>query len=204
MNSKILLYLFASLLFACAHPQRPVQPVAASRKSVPAAKKVGETGPRPAAKVFEDWELLQLDSAATALRVIYDQSLEASSAEAQAILGCEIKGEEAMGLMMPLKALIDEKLPRELKAYLRQPKTYAQEHQFATCQALCHCGLYASLLESAVVKPGEKQWHRTTLKTLQAKAEALTPDMALKCAQEQRWVCQSDLLQKLRQDSGLD
>lgn len=152
------------------------------------------------AKPPENLNLKQLDSVATALRAIYDRSLMNPSPRVPPVLACDISGEEALNMMMPLKARMDEKIPRELKDYILTPKKYAKANEFSQCAKTCHCGLYASLLSDAVVEATEEGWHKKQLKTLRKKASAQTAEQTLSCAKKQNWFCESQLRQSLSEE----
>lgn len=145
----------------------------------------------------ENLNLEQLDSVATALRAIYDRSLMNPSPRVPPVLACDISGEDALAMMMPLKARMDEKIPRELKDYILTPKKYAKAQKFSQCAKSCHCGLYASLLSDAVVEATEERWHKNKLKWLRQQASKQTPEQTLNCAKKQGWFCESALRQSL-------
>lgn len=179
MRLFLLILLQAVLVTACSSPSTPTQ-----------------ASPMPAAPAAE-LTLAQLSSAATALQVVYDQALDGNPTK---VLDCSISGEEAMGLMMPLKARLDEKLAQEVKVYESKPQAYGKEHAFASCQETCRCGTYAQLLESAHTR--QKGALRQELKKLSFKAKQQTPAQALKCARDQGWLCESPLLRELRAEAA--
>jgi len=203
MKLLSLIVLQAVLLTACSTPG-PKQKAAVEVPPVTEAPKVVVEKPKPvvveAPKVGKEPEhvdLRRLDSVATAMRAIYDQSLLHPAPQVPPMLACDINGEEALSMMMPLKARIDEKVPRELKDYIRAPRQYAKENNFSTCQVTCHCGLYASLLSDAVVESGDESWHKDQLKTLRKKAGGQTVEQTETCARLQTWFCESSLRSEL-------
>lgn len=208
MKLSLLILLQVALLAACSSPSTkravPASPVVTETK--PAAKpKTAAPAPIVVTKVEvvrppENLNLRQLDSAATALRAIYDRSLENSSPMEPTVIACDISGEDAMAMMMPLKGRMDEKIPRELKDYNLRPKAYSKEYQLAECEKTCHCGLYATLLTDAVVESTEETWHKAQLKKIRKKASAQTPEETLACARLQSWFCESALQEELRNE----
>lgn len=158
---------------------------------------------RPAARELpkvrepENLDLRRLDSVATALRAIYDQSLLNPAPRVPSMLACDVSGEEAVAMMMPLKARMDERIPRELKDYIRNPRQYAKDNNFASCQVTCHCGLYAGLVADAVVEAGDEAWHKSQLRSLQRKAASQTTEQTMTCARLQTWFCDSSLRAEL-------
>lgn len=139
-------------------------------------------------------ELETLEGAASAFRTIFDQSLS-SGAPRMKVLACEISGQEAMTLMMPLKARMDPLLQAERARYQKNPRAYAQEKNFAGCEQHCRCGLYARILED--VKGAQAD-----LAALNKKAEAETIEQRLRCAQDQTGLCESPLLRELRAEAA--
>jgi hypothetical protein len=139
-------------------------------------------------------ELESLEGAASAFRTIFDQSLANSPSQTK-VLACDISGQEAMSLMMPLKARMDPLMQAERESFLSDPKGYAQRKNFASCEQHCLCGLYARILED--VNGGQAD-----LALLTKKAEAETPEQRLQCAREQKGLCESQLLKELRAEAA--
>lgn len=139
-------------------------------------------------------ELESLEGAASAFRTVFDQSLSAGTANVK-VLKCEISGPEAMSLMMPLKARMDELMEQERESYIKNPQGYAEKRDFASCEKRCLCGLYARLIENVNGAQGH-------LAALNKKAEEETTEQRLKCAQEQKDLCDSQLLKELRAEAA--
>ncbi len=139
-------------------------------------------------------ELESLEGAASAFRTIFDQSLAGSPSQTK-VLACDISGQEAMSLMMPLKARMDPLMQVERESYLRDPTGYAQKKNFSSCEQHCLCGLYARVLED--VNGGQAD-----LAILNKKAEAETTEQRLQCAREQKGLCESQLLRELRVEAA--
>lgn len=158
------------------------------------------TAPIESTQIVTYSEIKQLDSAATVLRVIYDQSLNRASVRAPNVLSCEIAGDDAIAMLMPLKARMDEILGIEVKTYVANPKAYALKNDFSVCEKSCHCGIYSSILEAAETKPSDLKWHRVQLKVLQEKATKQSDDQSLSCASKQNWFCQSSLHKDLMKE----
>jgi hypothetical protein len=137
---------------------------------------------------------LELEEAALALRLVYDQSL---AAEPQDVLSCEVSGEEALSYMMPLKAQIDVEIEKERKLYENDPKGYAALYKFENCELTCQCAGFARVLEFAVVKSEHKEMLASHLGELNRKA-MLQPVAELKACAQKSKLCGSDLLAKLK------
>lgn len=119
----------------------------------------------------------QLDDAAHVLRFLADGE--------SSLKGCPIEAEEAKKLLLPLHAMIDEKIAEE--------KSTASRRNFDRCEAGCHCGIYSDLAEA----PAEKT-------KLYNKARRLSRKKLLSCAKKSApWFCGSTLLQKLKADAHL-
>jgi hypothetical protein len=139
-------------------------------------------------------ELESLEGAASAFRTIFDQSLAGTAPQAK-VLSCEISGQEAMSLMMPLKARMDPLMQVERESYQKDPQAYAKAKNFAACEERCLCGLYARMLED--VNGGQAD-----LAELNKKAEVETSEQRLTCAQAQKDLCGSQLLKDLRAEAA--
>ena len=199
MKLTFLIFLQAVLITACATSTKNAQDSAQTSSQSDVSKVSEKPKPieKPKPKEPENQDLRHLDSVATALRAIYDQSLLNPSPRVPSILACDINGEEAVAMMMPLKARLDEKIPRELKDYIRSPRKYARENNFANCQVTCHCGLYASLVNDAVVEASDESWHKSTLRALRKKASNQSAEQTTACAKVQSWFCESSLRSEL-------
>lgn len=139
----------------------------------------------------EPTELERLESAASALRTVFDVSLSSATNKPK-VLSCAVDGEVAMKMMMPLKARIDGLLEAEKAAYRQDPKAFAESRNIDRCEETCVCGLYARLFESLDVPALE----------LTKKAEAETQAQRLKCAENlQETLCDSQLLKELRAEA---
>lgn len=140
--------------------------------------------------VQERYSIQELNSAATALRVIADDD------KSKNILGCEITSEKALSMTMPLKALIDEKIRSEVEAYESDPKTYANTEGFEMCAKNCACGVFSDVVEQASERKmpaGSSVAHKRNQSKLRAKASRQSADASATCARKQSWFCGSDL-----------
>lgn len=152
-------------------------------------------------EILGQYSYLELNSAANFLTVIFDRSLEQKTGEAlptpDALNDCQITGDQARDMLMPLKALIDVQVPVERDAYKKDQDAYAAERAFESCGRQCNCGPLATVVEgvylSAFKKRREKTQHQKYQVRLQAKAERLLPHEKLTCARKAEWFCSSQL-----------
>jgi hypothetical protein len=155
------------------------------------------------AELLERHDLLQLNDAATALRVIFDQSLDGKPGDQ--VLECEISGETAQRSLMPLKSLIDTQIEPERDEYLKDPALYVRTRGLETCGSKCACGVFASVLESVPVSAlrtaAAKSNHPKLLKRLQTKASLQKSQESFACAKKQSWFCGSELKSYLERES---
>jgi hypothetical protein len=173
-------------------------PAAASTSNAGASSKVISE-----AELLERHDLLELNGAATALRVIFDKSLDGKNQEP--VLECEISGEQAQRSLMPLKSLIDSQIERERDEYLKDPAMYVRTRGLETCGSKCACGVFASVLESVSVSALKTQKaksnHPKILKRLQTKAALQNSHESLACAKKQSWYCASGLKTHLEREA---
>ena len=140
--------------------------------------------------VLTKYSLQELNSAATALRVVSD------SGKGKEILGCDITDQKALSMMMPIKALIDQQSRAEVESYETDPKGYANTEGFESCAKNCSCGVYSDVVSAASERKmpaGSGVAHKRNVAKLRAKAERQGEDQSLTCARKQTWFCSSDL-----------
>lgn len=186
------------VLSACASESRKPETVKPNAPAVPIVSTTEQ--------ISERYGLKELDAAANALKVVFDQSLAASNdQQGEAVLGCPVKGDDARRMMQPLKALIDEAILKERDQYVADPKSYARDRSFETCAATCSCGSLANVLEpvnAKTLKSANKSMHDRFLVRLQKKAAIQGPDASLACARKQAWFCRSDLQAYLESEAN--
>jgi hypothetical protein len=185
---------------ACGSGQKNPDAAAAPTQEEAAPSKKALTYP----EIVEKYSLMELNDAATAMRVVFDESLKKGPKEQ--VLDCEIAGEQAQGYMMPLKSLIDTQTSKEREEYINDPGGYAKAKGFDTCGARCACGALAGVLEgvsrSELSSPAAKDNHGKYLSRLRTKAKLQSPRESLACAQRQNWFCNSPLRTYIDRESG--
>ncbi len=110
-------------------------------------------------------------------------------------LDCPISSEEALRLINPLHALIDERVQVESELALKNPKEYWDRRSIDTCEQRCECGLWVKVFENAPKAFGLKK-----VEGLRAKAAAQKPSALETCVKDQRWFCKSELRDFLAQE----
>lgn len=141
--------------------------------------------------ILRNYSLEQLDSAANLLVGAADQETQARN-----VLYCKISSAEALRLLQPLHALMDQKIDLFLKKTSRLNQI-SKPNWMRNCRKTCHCGLYASILEK-----GEE----LRLAPLDQKALSYFQNQALQastseintCIRKAVWFCRSSLLDYLR------
>jgi hypothetical protein len=117
----------------------------------------------------------QHDEAANFLMLVADQEKDLKET-------CKITPTEALNLMQPLHAMIDE----ELKS---GPHIITTDLE-ASCVSNCHCGIYSDLAKSKRMK-----------EELFKKAQAIPKKALIACAEKTaRWFCSSNLLKALKSE----
>lgn len=158
-------------------------------------EKASEAAVAPVAVVNQEaiqqkYSLQELNSVANAMKVIADDE------KSQNLLGCEISSQKALSMMMPIKALIDEKTRAEVEGYEADPKGYSNTEGFESCAKNCSCGVYSDVVAAASERKmpaGSSVTHKRNAAKLRAKAERQTSEASLTCARKQSWFCSSDL-----------
>jgi hypothetical protein len=117
-----------------------------------------------------------LDEAANFLALVGDD--EASLKER-----CNISPSEALNLLQPLHAMIDEEMPKFIDKF--------DENHLMNCANDCHCGLYSDLTSNQDRK-----------ETLFDEAKEIKLKEKVACASKSaKWLCSSKLLLKLKSES---
>lgn len=118
-------------------------------------------------------QLMYLDEAANFLMLVTDD-------EPGLINKCQLKANEAMSLLQPLHAMIDEELAKNMDTL--------DESTLEKCDENCHCGLFSDL----TTNNSRKQ------KLLQ-EAQNTSKKKLVECANKSaKWLCDSNLLKKLK------
>lgn len=121
-------------------------------------------------------QLMYLDEAANFLMLVTDD-------EPGLINKCNLKAGEAMNLLQPLHAMIDEEILKNMDAL--------DESTLEKCEENCHCGLYSDLTSNSSRK-----------QTLLEAAQNTSKKKFVECANKSaKWLCESNLLKKLRADA---
>ena len=156
-------------------------------------------------ELLQRYSLVELNSVANALKVIFDKSTDAKP-ETEPVLDCQISADEAKRLLNPLRSLIDTQTEHERESYTMDPGVYARSNGLETCGAKCACGVLANVLKPVAAKsfktPSQRMIHERSVKRLQAKASRQTAEESLSCARKQGWFCSSDLRAFLDKQSG--
>lgn len=119
----------------------------------------------------------QHDEAANFLMMVADQ--EKGLGES-----CQLTSEEALNLIQPLHAMIDEDI-------LKGPHTLTSDLE-ALCAINCHCGIYSDLVKSKIMK-----------ESLFKKAQSIPKKNLIACAvKTAKWFCSSKLLETLKSETG--
>ncbi len=119
--------------------------------------------------------LLYLDEAANFLMLVTDdeQGLQDK---------CNLKAGEAMSLLQPLHAMIDEEIPKHVDSL--------DESTLLKCAENCHCGLYSDLTSNGSRK-----------QKLLEDAQNTSKKKFVECANKSaKWLCDSNLLKKLKSE----
>lgn len=121
-----------------------------------------------------------LDEAANFLMVLADDEMSLSKV-------CQISSSEALTLIQPLHAMIDEEI--------KNGNFIVSDSLIDNCEFNCHCGIYSDLTENKLLKD-----------RLLQKAQSLKKSASLGCAQKTaQWFCTSNLLKDLKtQSSSID
>jgi hypothetical protein len=119
--------------------------------------------------------LLFLDEAANFLMLVTDDEPGLQSK-------CNLKAGEAMGLLQPLHAMIDEEIPKYIDSL--------DESTLLKCADNCHCGLYSDLMSNGSRK-----------QKLLEEAQNTNKKKLVECANKSsKWLCDSNLLKKLKSE----
>jgi hypothetical protein len=115
----------------------------------------------------------RLDEAANFLMLVSD-------GEAGIENTCGLTSDNALAMMEPVHALIDEEMRKN---------TYRMTSKLeSTCEVRCHCGLYSDLSISTHIK-----------NDLLKKAQSLSKQQLVTCANETaKWFCKDTLLPELQ------
>lgn len=156
-------------------------------------------------ELLERYSVTELDSVATALRVVFDRGIDPKTAN-EPVLDCQLTADEAKRLLNPLRALIDTQTERERDRYAMDPSLYARANGLETCGSKCACGALSNVLKPVSSKsfktPSQRVAHERSLKRLQAKASRQSAEESLTCARRVSWFCSSDLRAYLEKQSG--
>lgn len=115
----------------------------------------------------------KLDDAAHFLMLISDQ-------RAGLIENCSLSSGEALRLLQPLHAQIDDEL--------KNVSGKIGENLLDNCSEDCHCGLYADATQNEILK-----------NKFYLKAKNLTKEKHLSCViRTSKWICQDPLLKELK------
>jgi hypothetical protein len=119
----------------------------------------------------------QYDEAANFLMMVADQEKNLKET-------CQITSSEALNLMQPLHALIDEEIKQRTYHITRELEV--------ECVSSCHCGLYSDLTVDEVAK-----------NRLFKKAQGMSKKDLLLCAEKTaQWFCSSKLFENLKSEVG--
>ncbi|MDD4973444.1 MAG: hypothetical protein PHY93_03790 [Bacteriovorax sp.] len=117
----------------------------------------------------------QHDDAANFLMLVADQEKDLKET-------CQITPTEALNLIQPLHAMIDEEVKKG-------PHIITTDLE-ASCMANCHCGIYSDLAKSRRMKEG-----------LFKKAQTIPKKALIACAEKTaKWFCSSKLLERLKSE----
>lgn len=120
-------------------------------------------------------QLLYLDEAANFLMLVTDDEPGLASK-------CNLKASDAMALMQPLHAMIDEEIQKNIDAL--------DESTLIKCEENCHCGLYSDLSSNSSRK-----------QKLLEEAQNTSKKKLVECANKSaKWLCESNLLKKLKSE----
>jgi hypothetical protein len=117
-----------------------------------------------------------LDEAANFLMLVSDEQPGLSQT-------CNLSSQEALNLLQPLHAMIDE----QIKLQLDQ----VDENLLMNCEKECHCGIYSDLVSNSTLK-------QKLLKEAQETSKKKLVECANKSA---KWLCDSNLIKKLKSES---
>ncbi len=153
-------------------------------------------------RILESFSYLQLSQAAAAYKILEDESLgRGPEITAPNIFGCVIDKVERKSAQSILHELIDAKMAREQTSYLRGTKVFLKTRGSSECEKSCTCGAILDVLSSVdvrVLNRAERSRHEELLLELQSKSSRQGPDATMECAQQQKWICKSDLQKYLK------
>lgn len=119
----------------------------------------------------------QHDEAANFLMLVADQEKDLKET-------CQITPGEALNLIQPLHAIIDEEIKKG-------PHIITTDLE-ASCVANCHCGIYSDLAKSKRMK-----------EVLFRKAQSMPKKTLIACAEKAaKWFCSSKLLETLKSETS--
>jgi hypothetical protein len=117
----------------------------------------------------------QHDEAANFLMLVSDQEKDLKET-------CQITPDQALNLLQPLHALIDEEIKKG-------PHIITPDLE-ASCKSNCHCGIYSDLAKSKRMK-----------EILFRNAQAIPKKVLIFCAEKTaKWFCSSKLLETLKSE----
>ncbi|MBC7539188.1 MAG: hypothetical protein H7281_10230 [Bacteriovorax sp.] len=118
----------------------------------------------------------QHDEAANFLMLVADQEKNLKEV-------CQISPNEALNLIQPLHAILDEEIKKG-------PHIITTDLE-ANCELNCHCGIYSDLAKSKRMKD-----------SLFKKAQTIPKKALIACAEKTaRWFCASKLLETLKSEA---
>ena len=116
-----------------------------------------------------------LDEAANFLMLVSDGEVGVTNT-------CQLKALDALNMLQPLHALIDDEIKKD--------SDIVDENQLMKCETNCHCGIYSDLSTNENRK-----------RILLEEARNITHKKLIECAnQSAKWLCQSSLLKKLKSE----
>lgn len=194
---KSLIMLVSGLIFLASCSSTQLPPGATPDKPLTKAGRGKNAKVPTAAEIADNYTLLQLDAATTALRSISDEAGKTPDKDTGTeIIGCPITGRRALAMTMSLKMLIDTRLGPERDAYSLKPSEYGSVHGFENCASNCTCGVLHSVIQGVDpegLKPADRKFHERWVTRLNLKATHQDERMTRACATHQQWFCDSDL-----------
>ena len=202
---SVLTVALALTFISCSSKSKSTDP---SASTGPAMKGSGNAADATTSEseLLERYSIVELNSVANALRIIFEKSTDPKADQADQILDCAMTADDAKKLSNPLKVLMETQQEREREAYTMDPGVYARSHGLETCGAKCACGALAGVLKPVSAKtlklPAQKVAHERFVKRLQAKASRQTAEESLTCARKTSWFCNSDLKAYLEKEAS--
>ena len=123
----------------------------------------------------KNWSSIhQLDEAANFLMLVSDEEKGLETT-------CGLKAQDALNMLQPLHAMIDEESPK----FIDQ----VNENQMMNCEKDCRCGLYADLTSNS------------SKDALMKSAKETGKTKLIACANKSaKWLCNGPLLKKLQSE----